>query len=63
VKTTLAPGSKVVTDPLRACRAGAYLDKLGFSLVSDGCSTCTGNSGPLPPAINAAVNEKDLSVV
>ena len=47
----------------RPYAVGVNLDKPGFSLVSYACSTCIGNSGPLPPAISAAVNEKDLSVV
>ena len=63
VKTTLAPGSKVVMDYYeRACLL-PYLDKLGFNLVGYGCTTCIGNSGPLPDAISAAVNDNDLAVV
>jgi len=63
VKTTLAPGSKVVMDYYERAGLLPYLDKLGFNLVGYGCTTCIGNSGPLPPAISAAVNEHDLSVV
>ncbi|MGI5177937.1 aconitate hydratase AcnA [Dactylosporangium sp. CA-152071] len=63
VKTTLAPGSKVVTDYYERAGLTAYLDKLGFNLVGYGCTTCIGNSGPLPEAVSAAVNEHDLSVV
>ncbi len=63
VKTTLAPGSKVVMDYYERAGLLPYLDKLGFNLVGYGCTTCIGNSGPLPPAISAAVNEADLTVV
>ncbi|HEX3965900.1 MAG TPA: aconitate hydratase AcnA [Trebonia sp.] len=63
VKTTLAPGSKVVMDYYDRAGLLPYLDKLGFNLVGYGCTTCIGNSGPLPPAISAAVNEDDLAVV
>ena len=63
VKTTLAPGSKVVMDYYDRAGLLPYLDKLGFNLVGYGCTTCIGNSGPLPPAISAAVNEEDLAVV
>jgi aconitate hydratase len=63
VKTTLAPGSKVVMDYYERAELLPYLDKLGFNLVGYGCTTCIGNSGPLPPAISAAVNEDDLTVV
>ncbi|MEV4511997.1 aconitate hydratase AcnA [Dactylosporangium sp. NPDC049525] len=63
VKTTLAPGSKVVTDYYDRAGLTAYLNKLGFNLVGYGCTTCIGNSGPLPEAVSAAVNEHDLSVV
>jgi aconitate hydratase len=63
VKTTLAPGSKVVMDYYERAGLLPYLDKLGFNLVGYGCTTCIGNSGPLPPAISAAVNSHDLSVV
>jgi len=63
VKTTLAPGSKVVMDYYERAGLLPYLDKLGFNLVGYGCTTCIGNSGPLPPAISSAVNENDLAVV
>jgi aconitate hydratase len=63
VKTTLAPGSKVVMDYYERAGLTPYLEKLGFYLVGYGCTTCIGNSGPLPEAISAAVNEADLSVV
>ncbi|MEU7871629.1 aconitate hydratase AcnA [Dactylosporangium sp. NPDC049140] len=63
VKTTLAPGSKVVTDYYDRAGLTPYLDKLGFNLVGYGCTTCIGNSGPLPEPISAAVNEHDLTVV
>ena len=63
VKTTLAPGSKVVTDYYERAGLTPYLNKLGFNLVGYGCTTCIGNSGPLPEAVSAAVNEHDLSVV
>ena len=63
VKTTLAPGSKVVTDYYDRAGLTPYLDKLGFDLVGYGCTTCIGNSGPLPPEISAAVNDADLAVV
>jgi aconitate hydratase len=63
VKTTLAPGSKVVMDYYERAGLTPYLEKLGFHLVGYGCTTCIGNSGPLPEAISAAVNEHDLSVV
>src|SRR5271169_375905 len=63
VKTTLAPGSKVVMDYYERAGLLPYLDKLGFNLVGYGCTTCIGNSGPLPPAISAAVNDNDLAVV
>ncbi|MET7749263.1 aconitate hydratase [Micromonospora sp. NPDC005367] len=63
VKTTLAPGSKVVMDYYERAGLTPYLEKLGFHLVGYGCTTCIGNSGPLPDAISAAVNEADLSVV
>jgi aconitate hydratase len=62
VKTSLAPGSKVVTDYLQAAGVDTYLDKLGFNLAAYGCTTCIGNSGPLTPAINDAVKDKKLSV-
>jgi hypothetical protein len=57
VKTSLAPGSKVVTDYYEGAGLTPYLDKLGFNLVGYGCTTCIGNSGPLPEEISAAVNE------
>jgi aconitate hydratase len=63
VKTTLAPGSKVVMDYYERAGLTPYLEKLGFHLVGYGCTTCIGNSGPLPEAISAAINEHDLSVV
>jgi len=63
VKTTLAPGSKVVMDYYEKAGLVPYLDKLGFNLVGYGCTTCIGNSGPLPEEISAAVNESDLAVV
>ena len=62
VKTTLAPGSKVVMDYYERAGLLPYLDKLGFNLVGYGCTTCIGNSGPLPPAISEAVNDHDLAV-
>ncbi|WP_425409968.1 aconitate hydratase AcnA [Hyphococcus sp.] len=62
VKTSLAPGSQVVTDYLDAAELTDDLDALGFNLVGYGCTTCIGNSGPLPPAISDAVNEHDLAV-
>ena len=63
VKTTLAPGSKVVSDYYEKSGLTPYLDKLGFNLVGYGCTTCIGNSGPLIPEVSAAVNEGDLAVV
>jgi aconitate hydratase A / 2-methylisocitrate dehydratase len=63
VKTSLAPGSRVVTDYLDAAGLQPYLDKLGFSLVGFGCTTCIGNSGPLPDEVASAVQQKDLAVV
>jgi aconitate hydratase len=63
VKTTLAPGSKVVMDYYERAGLTPYLDKLGFNLVGYGCTTCIGNSGPLPEPVSAAVNENDLAVV
>ena len=63
VKTTLAPGSKVVMDYYERAGLTPYLEKLGFHLVGYGCTTCIGNSGPLPEAVSAAVAENDLSVV
>jgi aconitate hydratase len=63
VKTTLAPGSKVVSDYYERAGLTPYLDKLGFNLVGYGCTTCIGNSGPLIPEVSQAVNEADLAVV
>ena len=63
VKTTLAPGSKVVMDYYERAGLTPYLDKLGFNLVGYGCTTCIGNSGPLPEEVSAAVAEHDLAVV
>ncbi|HZP91049.1 MAG TPA: aconitate hydratase AcnA [Actinomycetota bacterium] len=63
VKTSLAPGSRVVTDYLDAAGLQPYLDKLGFSLVGFGCTTCIGNSGPLPEEVAEAVQARDLAVV
>jgi aconitate hydratase len=63
VKTTLAPGSKVVMDYYERAGLIPYLDKLGFNLVGYGCTTCIGNSGPLIPEVSKAVNEADLAVV
>ncbi|MEU8871511.1 aconitate hydratase AcnA [Streptomyces javensis] len=62
VKTTLAPGSKVVTDYFDKAGLTPYLDKVGFNLVGYGCTTCIGNSGPLPDEVSKAVNEADLAV-
>jgi aconitate hydratase len=63
VKTSLAPGSRVVMDYYERAGLIPYLDKLGFNLVGFGCTTCIGNSGPLPAEISAAVNDNDLAVV
>src|SRR4051794_11191087 len=63
VKTTLAPGSKVVMDYYEKAELTPYLEKLGFYLVGYGCTTCIGNSGPLPEPVSNAVNEADLAVV
>ncbi len=63
VKTTLAPGSKVVSDYYERAELTPYLDKLGFNLVGYGCTTCIGNSGPLIPEVSQAVNDNDLAVV
>ncbi|GAA4421747.1 aconitate hydratase [Actinokineospora soli] len=63
VKTTLAPGSKVVMDYYERAGLMPYLEKLGFHLVGYGCTTCIGNSGPLQEEISAAVQEADLAVV
>ncbi|MBN9150278.1 MAG: aconitate hydratase AcnA [Micrococcales bacterium] len=62
VKTTLAPGSKVVTDYYEKAGLNGYLEDLGFYLVGYGCTTCIGNSGPLEDEISAAVNQNDLAV-
>ena len=63
VKTSLAPGSQVVTDYLDKAGLSEYLDKLGFNLVGYGCTTCIGNSGPLPDNISEAVKENNLYAV
>jgi len=63
VKTSMAPGSKVVTDYYEKAGMWPYLEKLGYHLVGYGCTTCIGNSGPLPEEVSAVVNEHDLSVV
>jgi aconitate hydratase A / 2-methylisocitrate dehydratase len=63
VKTSLAPGSRVVTDYLDQAGLTPYLEKLGFALVGYGCTTCIGNSGPLPDDVGTAVDEGDLNVV
>src|SRR4051794_24706046 len=63
VKTSLAPGSKVVMDYYDKAGLPPYLEKLGFGLVGYGCTTCIGNSGPLTPEISQAVNDNDLAVV
>jgi aconitate hydratase A / 2-methylisocitrate dehydratase len=62
VKSSLAPGSKVVSEYYRAAGLDTYLDALGFNTVGYGCTTCIGNSGPLPDAISAAVTDGDLVV-
>ncbi|SIO88878.1 aconitate hydratase AcnA [Nocardiopsis sp. JB363] len=62
VKTSMAPGSKVVTDYYERSGLTPYLDKLGFNLVGYGCTTCIGNSGPLPEEISKAVQDNDLAV-
>ncbi len=63
VKTSLAPGSKVVTEYLDRAGLTEYLEELGFNLVGYGCTTCIGNSGPLPDEISEVVNAEDLAVV
>jgi len=63
VKTSLAPGSKVVTEYYERSGLDEYLDELGFQTVGYGCTTCIGNSGPLPEEVSAEVNERDLAVV
>ena len=62
VKTSLAPGSRVVTDYFERAGLAPYLDQLGFNLVGYGCTTCIGNSGPLIPEVSKAITEHDLSV-
>ena len=62
VKTSLAPGSRVVMDYYDRAGLTPWLDKLGFNLVGYGCTTCIGNSGPLIPAVSAAIAEGDLAV-
>jgi aconitate hydratase len=62
VKSSLAPGSKVVTEYLRAAGLDTYLDQLGFNLVGYGCTTCIGNSGPLPDEVAGVIREKNLVV-
>jgi aconitate hydratase len=62
VKTTMAPGSQVVTDYYEKAELWPYLEKLGFYLVGYGCTTCIGNSGPLPEEISKVINDNDLSV-
>jgi aconitate hydratase len=62
VKSSLAPGSKVVTEYLAAAGLDRYLDQLGFNLVGYGCTTCIGNSGPLPDEVSAVIREKNLVV-
>jgi len=62
VKSSLAPGSKVVTDYLERAGLTQYLDQLGFNLVGYGCTTCIGNSGPLPDAISQTITDNDLIV-
>jgi aconitate hydratase len=63
VKTTLAPGSKVVSEYYERAGLTPYLDKLGFNLVGYGCTTCIGNSGPIIPEVSAAVQANDMAVV
>src|SRR5246127_13255 len=63
VKTSLAPGSKVVTEYLDRAGLTEYLEELGFHLVGYGCTTCIGNSGPLPEEISAVVHQEDLAIV
>src|SRR5205823_14331514 len=62
VKTSLAPGSKVVTEYLHKAGLDTYLDQLGFNLVGYGCTTCIGNSGPLPEDVAAEVDARNLVV-
>jgi len=63
VKTSLAPGSKVVTEYLDKAGLTEPLERLGFNLVGYGCTTCIGNSGPLPEEVSKAVGDADLAVV
>lgn len=63
VKTTLAPGSQVVTDYYNKSGLTQYLDALGFNLVGYGCTTCIGNSGPVDPEISSAIHDNDLAAV
>ncbi len=63
VKTSLAPGSKVVMDYYEKAGVVPYLEKLGYHLVGYGCTTCIGNSGPLPEAVSKGVQDDDLAVV
>src|SRR6185503_18006306 len=63
VKTSLAPGSKAVTDYLVGAGLAPYLDQLGFNLVGYGCTTCIGNSGPLPAPVSAAIEGAGLVAV
>ena len=60
VKTSLAPGSQVVTDYLEKAGLNTYLDKLGFNLVGYGCTTCIGNAGPLPENIVDAIQKENI---
>ena len=62
MKTSLAPGSQVVAEYLKKAGLQDDLDKLGFNLVGFGCTTCIGNSGPLPETVSKAVNDNDLVV-
>ncbi|GAB3622993.1 aconitate hydratase [Mariniluteicoccus endophyticus] len=62
VKTTMAPGSKVVTDYYEKAGLWPYLDKVGFNLAGYGCATCIGNTGPLIPEVSTAINDNDLAV-
>ena len=63
VKTSLAPGSKVVTDYLEKAGLNSYLDQLGFNLVGYGCTTCIGNTGPLNENISEAINKNNIYAV
>ena len=63
VKTSLAPGSQVVTDYLQAAGLQEALDTLGFNLVGYGCTTCIGNSGPLDKGVSSAIESNDLVAV